>query len=133
MVNDNFSTVEWSVSRLYVRGPMRTFFEETRGNPLKLLTYTEVEIKYGIDPYNVPSPRDKDFTFVTDRVERNGKSNIPPGHVFIKAGRFYVGYPKENAALEIGREELANIGIDEKLIDYQNSLPVGNGYFALRL
>ena len=51
----------------------------------------------------------------------------------MKAGRFYLGYPRDDATLEIGRNELAEIGIDEKLIDYQNSLAVGNGYFTLRL
>ena len=130
---EGFPEVEWSVNRLYVRGPTRVFWEESRGSPLKLLTYKEVEMRYGIDPFDIPNPKDRDFYFVTDRVERKGKANIPPGHVYMKAGRFYVGYPRDDAALEIGRNELAQIGIDEKLIDYQNSLDIGKGWFAVRL
>ncbi len=127
-----FPKGEWSINRLYVRRP-RLFFEESRGSPLRLLTYKEVEMRYAIDPFDIQTPKDRDFHFVTDRVERNGRSNIPPGHIYMKAGRFYLGYPRDDAALEIGRDQLAEIGVDEKLIDYQNSIPVGNGYFAIRL
>ena len=137
MLNNNksqgFPETEWTQRRLYVRGPRRVFYEEQRGYPIKLLSYREVEMLYGIDPIDIQNPQDNKFHFISDRMERNGKSNIPPGNLYMRAGRFYIGYPRENAVLEVRKEELAQIGIDEKLIDYQGSLSAGDGWFKIAL
>src|SRR3989344_6326965 len=87
MLNNNksqgFPETEWTQRRLYVRGPRRVFYEEQRGSPIRLLSYREVEMLYGIDPIDIQNPQDNKFHFIADRMERNGKSNISPGNLYM--------------------------------------------------